>query len=189
MRAEPWHILKGDEAQELPTTLPQWDYNTNLVVRRNILVDVIGLKEDAKLQNGHDLALGAVWSSSGTNLRECLAQVDLDANADVQTLALFGEIPGKELAGDVRIATILIVRATPAKPIALTPSIPGSVLWGDALSVALEGNASRFPVEVVDFSAASWTPNPEAGWFVSWNRHDLHQPMMGSVRLFLNSRR
>jgi hypothetical protein len=69
----------------------------------------------------------------------------------------------------------------------LAARYPGSILWEDRVRVALEGTSSRFPTEVVNFNTASWAPYGGAGWFLSWNRDELREPLLRNVRLFVNS--
>jgi len=65
----------------------------------------------------------------------------------------------------------------------------GSRLGTDFKTISLEGNASRFPIEAVDFADA--LPHlgiPKALWHLSWDRSDLSLPSMQALRLLLNSR-
>jgi hypothetical protein len=41
-------------------------------------------------------------------------------------------------------------------------------------------------MEVVDFSSAYWAPY-RAGWYLTWNKDELHIPFLRNVRLYLNS--
>jgi hypothetical protein len=59
------------------------------------------------------------------------------------------------------------------------------VLWRDSKTVRLHGDASQFPLEVVDFSAHGI--NPSAPWFLQVNS-DLDMPVMGAVQLLVNAR-
>jgi hypothetical protein len=68
----------------------------------------------------------------------------------------------------------------------LSPHRPGSILWSDGTSVALEGQSARFPVQVVDFERAGIVGGSRAAWFLQWRPTDLEAPTLGSVRLMLN---
>ena len=54
----------------------------------------------------------------------------------------------------------------------LGASIPGSILWEDALEVDIEGEGTRFPVEVTDFEEQDWLPS-SAAWYLDIPRGDL----------------
>ncbi len=185
---EPWVLTHGGSSEALPVVLPHWDYNFDLVVGRNIVVDVGGVRLDCFLNDGDPVRVAAVWRSTGTALRGCLFQSDLPSGGGLHSVSMFGQVSGKDLAGDLRLETHVLVPTARAGVELLSPHYAGSVLWIDTLTVALEGNAPRFPVELVDFDTVLWTPHPDASWYVSWNRYDLHQPMLGSVRLFVNAR-
>jgi hypothetical protein len=53
--------------------------------------------------------------------------------------------------------------------------------------VVLEGEAARFPVTVVDFGKLTGIAT-EAPWCLEWYPHDLDQPVLGAMRLFVNER-
>ncbi len=185
---EPWVLTHGGSSEALPPVLPHWDYNTDLVVARNVVVDAGGVRHDSVLTDADPVRVAAVWHSTGTALRGCLFQSDLPSGGGLHCVSMFGRIPGRELAGEVRLETHLLVPTGRAGAEPLSPLYAGSVLWSDTLTVELEGNAPRFPVELIDFETVLWAPHPDASWYVSWNRYDLHQPMLGSVRLFVNAR-
>jgi hypothetical protein len=61
----------------------------------------------------------------------------------------------------------------------------GSILWRDSKKVRLHGDATQFPMEVVDFEAHGI--DPAAPWFVQMHS-DLTMPVLGSVQLLINRR-
>jgi hypothetical protein len=185
---EPWVLAHGGSSEALPAFLPHWDYNSDLVLVRTVVVDVGGVRHDCSLNDGDPLRIAAVWRSTGTALRGCLFRSDLPLGGGLHSVSLFGEVPAKDLAGEVEVETHVLVPTARATAEPLSPHYAGSVLWTDAVTVVLEGNAPRFPVELVDFQTVLWAPHPDASWYVSWNRYDLDQPMLGSVRLFVNAR-
>jgi hypothetical protein len=60
------------------------------------------------------------------------------------------------------------------------------VLWTETQRVALEGNAARFPMAAVDFTTLARVPDG-AAWYVDWDHEDLDSPVLGGLRLLLNS--
>jgi hypothetical protein len=96
------------------------------------------------------------------------------------------DIPGTLVAGDVHVSTQIVLAHSGERSNVVTAHYPGSVLWEDRVQVSLEGTASRFPMEVVDFRTAHWAPYGAAGWYLSWNSDELHDPLLRNVRLFIN---
>jgi len=82
-----------------------------------------------------------------------------------------------------------VVLGAGTTPRPLTARLPGTVLWQDTAAIALEGSAARFPMEVLDFHAAR-LPAADAPWYLDWPRDGerFEEPMLGALRLFLNSR-
>jgi hypothetical protein len=62
----------------------------------------------------------------------------------------------------------------------------GAVLWTHTQRVALEGSAARFPMTAVDFGTIARVPDG-AAWYVDWDHEDLNAPVLGGIRLLLNS--
>jgi hypothetical protein len=54
------------------------------------------------------------------------------------------------------------------------------------MSVALEGGSARFPVTAIDFSAFARFPQG-AAWALEWNPENLEGPLLGDLRLLVNS--
>lgn len=184
--ADPW-LLHGETAvEELPDSLPDWDYHTHLVLTRTVGVDSAAVRGHCGLHPGAPLRLAAFWEAQGTALRGTIDIVDVPDPGEVHVLELSGRLQGGTLCGSVNVETKLIV-AKNQDPSLLRPYRAGSVLWSDQASVRLEGVGSRFPVAIVDFSELLGHPD-EAGWLLSWNPLDLHQPFMGTVQLLLNKR-
>jgi hypothetical protein len=52
--------------------------------------------------------------------------------------------------------------------------------------VALEGGSSRFPVAAIDFSNSPRFPD-QASWALEWNSEQLDAPVLGDLRLVVNS--
>jgi hypothetical protein len=59
------------------------------------------------------------------------------------------------------------------------------VLWEDAVQVALEGNAARFPISAVDFTSLGWPR--DAAWQLVWHHRDLDVSPSVAFRLYVNT--
>jgi hypothetical protein len=100
-----------------------------------------------------------------------------------QEMSLVAE--GSKLAGEIRIETQLTLHSHgDGKHVSLAPRYVGSILWRDSSSTRLEGKATRFPVEMLDFTGQF--PH-RACWILDWNPDNLHASFLGSVRLLVNS--
>lgn len=186
VQVEPW-VHSGMEGPEpLDAQLPGWDYNTNLRVGRQVLIDSAGVRADCGLGPDDPIALVAVWRSTGTILRGLGAGQRVPDGAPAQ-VRLEARLPSTSMGGTLVLQTRLILAAQRPGAGSLEPWVAGSVLWQDEVAVALEGIGSRFPVEVVDFEASGWLP-PGAAWYLAWNSLELDEPFLGSVRLLVNAK-
>ena len=59
-------------------------------------------------------------------------------------------------------------------------------MWVQSTSVALEGGSARFPITALDFSASPRLPD-HAAWKLEWNAEALEDPVLGDLRLLVNS--
>jgi len=174
-----------DEHGRELATLEEWDYTTPVRLRREVEVDVAGVRGDCGLEE-EPLACIVVWRASKTGLRGAGAGAEL-SGPRVREVMEVG-LEGPELGGVLHLTTRVVLGAgTTPRP--LTARLPGTVLWQDTAAIALEGSAARFPMEVLDFHAAR-LPAADAPWYLDWPRDGerFEEPMLGALRLFLNSR-
>jgi hypothetical protein len=184
--AEPWQTVADGAPDVLPAVLPHWDSNSKLSLLRRMSVDMDSLARHCGLDGSDKVRACVVWRSTGTGLRGHGTFVELALNRQRQDAVLQADIPGQLLAGDLHVQALIVLSETRAGGRPLTARLAGSVLWDDRFVVALEGSASRFPMEMLDFNGAYWAPY-KAGWYLSWNKGDLQLPFLRNVRLYLNS--
>lgn len=181
-----WEILEGDEVMPLPEELPDWDPMTTVHLRRRVTVDLEGVRADCGLDAGDRVRVVGSWRSTGSTLRGLGTVHDHALSEGRLEIVLEMKIPGTEVARDVTVrATLLLLEASAAGS-AVSPHRPGSLLWSDERTVLLEGIASRFPLELVDFASTTWLP-AGAAWFLEWDPDELDLPLLGSVRLYVNT--
>jgi hypothetical protein len=184
--ADDWQITGGSD---IPEFLPHWEPASSISVHRSLKIKPAGIKTDCLLDRTAVIRVAAVWHSPGTSLRGAGDRVDLavsDPTAEI-TLKLNMKMDGVLLAGQVKLETHIILLDPGKEQLILSPSRPGSLLWHDEDVIILEGNAARFPVELVDFKELGWLPE-KAAWYLDWNSEDLHQMALGGLRLFVNTR-
>lgn len=180
--AAPWLLADGEP---LPERLANWDPATDLEVVREVTLNrdrliAAGLGEDTRVR------LVATARSDLTRLRIVGAFTDVD-------LAAFEEGPrsvslrakGETLGGTVTLSTRLVWMSG-FNPTPLGPVRPGSELWGDEMRSILEGQAARFPVSAVSFSSLT-SLDPAASWTLDWEPSRFEEPVMGAVRLLVNT--
>lgn len=181
-----WEIIEGVEVMPLPEELPDWDPMTTIHLRRRVTVDLAGVQADCGLGPTDRVRLVASWRSAGSTLRG-LGHVHDHALADGRAeVVLEVRIPGTDVARDVSVRSTLLLLESHTPGSLVTPRVPGSLLWSDERTVLLEGIASRFPLELVDFGSTTWLP-AGAAWFLEWDPEELDLPLLGSVRLYVNS--
>ncbi|GEM_PF-718770 len=186
MTAGQWDILSTEHARPLPPVLSELDYGAVLRLRREVVIDVEGLRGDCGLPSDAPLLAAASWSSTGTMLRRALASAVISDDDDVCLIELSGEIAGGDIADTLHIDTTVLLARCQGEGSPLAPRHAGAILLQERQTIRLDSSQSFFPVEVVDFSKGYWA-NPDAGWHLSWNVFFLDQPFLGSVRLLVNA--
>lgn len=186
LTAGQWEVLSSESPSPLPLVLSGFDYGSILRLRREVIIDAAGLRDDCGLAENVPLLAAASWSSPGTVLRRGLARVPICDGDDICLVELFGDVAGSDIAGALHIDTTILVAVRQDSGTPLSARHAGAVLLQERQTIQLDSSHSFFPVEVVDFSKGHWA-NPEAGWRLSWNVFALEQPFLGSVRLLINA--
>ena len=181
--AGPWTDMASGAV--LPSHgLDGWDPTTDLRFERDLTIDIDGARADAGLTDGEALACAVTWYCPTTTVRGAGTRVQLRDGSTNIRLAV--EPSGRELAGRVEVRTLVVLAERGLGRAPLAARIPGSVLWDDSTTVALEGAGSRFPMEWLDFGSTAWLPSG-AGWYLDWSPDAPEAPALGAVRLYLNS--
>lgn len=186
MTAGQWDILSAEHPLPLPPVLSELDYGSVLSLRREVVIDVEGLRADCGLPSDAPLLAAASWSSTGTMLRRGLARAVVPDDDDVCLVELSGEIAGGDIADMLHIDTTVLLARGQGEGSPLAPRHAGAILLQERQTIRLDSSQSFFPVEVVDFGKGCWA-NADAGWHLSWNVFFLDQPFLGSVRLLVNA--
>lgn len=171
----------GDEFRPLPSVADGWDFFTDLTVSARLTTDLRGALADCGLPPHAPLVGLISWKSSRTGLRGC-SQPTLLSQGETRLTA---QLPGRDLGGHLdvtlRVALGVSIEADP-----LSPRRAGSTLWSEGRSIALEGVADRFPVEVRNFQKAGLF-GPQAAWVLHWDSEDPEIAASAALRLWLNS--
>ncbi|MFI9836318.1 hypothetical protein ACIHFD_04755 [Nonomuraea sp. NPDC051941] len=181
VNARPWQLHQDTGNIPLPTFLPDWDYNTDLHLTREIQVDTIRALQEATLPGTTPLLLVVEWTAAAAQISDRACRIPVP---DSTKVAVTADIPGALLGGALILTTRLVLgEDTPAAEPFLAQHA-GDVLYEDIVHVELQGTAGRLPTYVVDFAEAGF--HPDARWHVELPTN-LSEPAMAAVQLYLNS--
>lgn len=182
VRAEPWLVTpQGRMTLSSPDRVDHWDYSTDLVIERQISVDASKIKETCGLDPTAAVRGLISWRSTKTLLQGASDTIDLVDGPNQLTLALPGALAG----GTLRVRTIIACGShLSAHPLA--PKRVGSVLWSDDFGVQLEGDQSRLPTEIISFAHLG-SAHADSAWYLDLDMSDLNAPVLGRLKLYINS--
>ncbi len=178
----PWLLEMDGGELELPESLPDWDYDTDLHLTRDVTVDVPRVLRGAGLPDDARLSLAVVWESSGSRQRVQCFQTTIRETASVTASC---HLVGADLGGTVSLTTLVVLAGDIAEPTPFAARLAGSILWSEVRSVRLSDDAPQFPIAVVDFEHGTNIP-AGAAWYVQIGSN-LHAAAMGSLLLYVNS--
>jgi hypothetical protein len=182
VHATPWTWRRDGHEIVVDDFVDGWDSNTDLVVVRDLAIDLDAAQGTLGSASDIDLRVVGSWRStrlpvSGT----ASAQVNSDGRATLRI-----EIPRGECGGSIRLQTRIFalgVSADPDDPFA--PVSPGAELWcDDVVTIRLEGDEGRVPMDVVSFAARfpAWRNAP---WHIEIGSID--DDVRASLRVYLNA--
>lgn len=184
VQAGEWLLTVGDDQIALPDHLPHWDYQTDLPLRRVVRVDLERALAESTLAPGTELALAAVWTSTGSRLRGTVSRVIVPASGEIELQA---DLAGADLGGVLTLDTSLVLaRRRYGKDRPVAPRRGGSVLWCDRHQIRLQGDAPQFPLAIVDFDLTNYPG--DAAWHLEIGT-DLDVATMGSLLLLVNEKK
>ena len=184
--ATPWTVRMDGREVSLEDGIRDWDPSVNLHFSRSISVDVTTVRKASGLGPGSLVRLLAGWHCDATRTREFTSELDLELgeeeDADVQVSC---SAAGRDVAISLSLEChlILLRRSPDSAPTAAQDL--GASLWVDVQAVNLEGAASRFPMEWIDFRGAAYPS--QAAWCLDWDPDRPEHSVLGGMRLYLNS--
>jgi hypothetical protein len=181
VRAGAWTADLGGGQGGLPEWIADWELSRRLDVRRRIEVDPEVLRRDTGLDEKARFNFAVTFESA---FDDAAVVVPFGAAGETASVEVAAQLDGSLLAGSVALTTTLVLaergRVNGDPPIAHRRA---SVLWRDTAKIRLHGDASQFPLTVVDFAALGLPPG--APWFVEF-AGELESPAMGAIRLMVN---
>jgi len=188
VEAGAWHhldlngdpVLTGDH-------VPGWDYQLDVEFLRQISVVTESFKGGCRLPSDAVLECCVIARSQPGRFQERVWQKRIPADGLHETIKFTSR--GTELAGELTLLTQVVLAEDLSDSRPLVAHLAGSRLWEDSFVFRLEGSASRFPVEVVDFNQRlPRAASPDALWYFDFSLNDLEAPAAGELRIYLNSR-
>lgn len=181
---QPWADADG---MPLGDRLEHWDPFTDSEFFRSIDIDLDRVRAGCRLNVDATFAVAATWHSNRTRLSGAGQAVELGALRGAVRAPLSLLVPGAAAGERLELRTLLVLRHPGSNETAISPRREGAVLWRHSKSIALEGGSARFPVTALDFEASGRLP-ADAGWALEWNPEQLDGPVLGDLRLLVNSR-
>jgi hypothetical protein len=183
-----WRRLDGGADTELPARIEDWDYSIPLALACEVVVDVSRLRDELGLPATEALTLVALWEATSTRIREVGSRQPL-ADAGEQSAELFLQLDGSRIGGQLILERQVVLTSNRTSDDPLAARAIGSVLLAepraDRSTVLLEGEAARFPTEVLDFGELP-IAEPGALWFLDLDLADLEQSPLSAIRLYVN---
>lgn len=184
--------LESDETYSpLLGDIPDWDYQNDLLVHREIEIEADAIFSQIGLAGpASEIALCTTLVAGSTKKVSRVLGIERVPVNGAAKLKLNYRIGSADLSGQFNLETELVLIHAGNGAGGLSPSIPGSRLWADRVSVDLEGTLSRFPMEVCDFTDIFSDKSLEdAAWYLSWTPEDPDASFLGAVRVLVNSKR
>ncbi len=184
VQASPWTDAEGVPVGE---SVDHWDPVTELHFTRAVTVDADAIREHCRLGPDSSFTLIASWRApTRTRLGEAGEPVELATLDGLLQTPVAVSVPGQQAGGRLDLTTRVVLRSAGTDITPISPRRPGTILWTETQRIALEGGAARFPTTAADFTALARVPDG-AAWFIDWDPQDLEAPVLGGLRLLLNS--
>jgi hypothetical protein len=189
--AETWMVKVGVGALvPLQDVTPDWDYLTPVTLERVITIDHAHAAAELGYALTEVLRLDVLVEAGvgpGDLPREIISRSRLpleDGRQCAITLHLDPARMSTQLT--LRTSIVLAAESQPAEPLA--PREPGARLWDDRCFSRIEGNDTRFPMEVVSFSRTfAGRPHEAAPWLLAWSPASPNRDFHGAARLYVNA--
>lgn len=182
-----WLVTIRERTMPVPDLLDGWDYSTPIRLECQLNVDLDGVRSECALEADTTIIATAIFWASSTNRRQVGAMRKVDRSGE---FAMEFEVDPTVVGGKLTLYRQLLLEQGGSSGGPFTATRPGSILWnedrGHRRTVLLEGDAARFPTEVLDFSAGP-VAEPSAPWWLDRDFSDMDASPLASIRLYVNS--
>lgn len=174
------------DGRPIPDRFEHWDPFTEVELFQSVDLDIGAVRDACQLGDDAAFAVVGAWYSHRTRLGEASRPVELGTVGGLIRAPLRLVIPGSQSGGRVDLRTRVVLRHPGSAPSRISPRRVGATLWSDEVTVAFEGSSSRFPVTPTDFTSMPRLPDG-GSWILEWDPEDLDGPVLGGLRLLVNS--
>jgi len=191
VKASEWRArLDGGDIFSVGEFIPDWDYASTLFLEREIVLDIESASRQLEIPVGElDVRLQLEIGSGPGRLPRLIHHSEEIAVPDgIASIPVRVQLDGRNLSAAIFLRTSLVLAIAPAEHGPLSPRLAGFLLWSDTHRTSIEGEESRFPIEVASFREMfGSSPETNSLWYLHWTPDEWHREFHGAVRLYLNS--
>ncbi len=181
-----WLVTIRGETIPVPDLLKGWDYATPFRLECRMSVDRPRALAECGLGEGSRIRAVATYWASSTNRRAVGATIEI---LDSSECAMSFEVDPALVGGRLTLQRQLVLEQGVNQTSEFAADRAGAVLWDEAratrTSMLLEGDAARFPTEVIDF-ASGRIAEPASAWWLELDFSELDASPLASMRLYIN---
>lgn len=173
-----WYSLASEDRHDLEDLVTGWDYATPLRFGTHFSINTAELMSSTGLDpSSIDVVVMADCSSVQQRF------VSRTAITNEREGVIF--LPPGAVAQEVKLSAHLVLGRAPLNPGPRVATEIGARLGSSpTVRAILEGDASRFPTEILRFSETNYGNSP---WTLTTYFDDLNDSFMGTIRLLVNS--
>ena len=174
-----WWLIRNGERIVLTRELKDWDYASTEVVGTSITINADGVV--GRGPNVPQDAVALIVADCPSAQARFVSRTALDHAKSGEPIPLELELPRGQLAKEV-VLRAYVVSGDSRDPSAPRPA--SRLAESKPHRVALEGDASRFPVEAFSFQD---NDGPDIPWRLSVSFDAPSDAFLGAIRLFVNT--
>ena len=181
---EDWHVRVG-QAPQMPVAqqLPNFDYSSEMQFGFRARLHLDQIRSSAGIDDQSTLAFYLLVDCESSNVRF----KEVVTVSEGEEFDCWLTVPPGQLAAKVRLERGLVLDELGSSDVWDSPKRRGALLFSDdPWFVQLEGDATRFPTQAIDFAAEGLPKN--AAWKLRISYDDPNQPFNSAVRLLINTR-
>ena len=191
VRATDWHAnLDGRTSFPVGEFIPDWDYASSLRLERDVALDLEAASKKLEIPIS-DLDLKVcleVGSGPGRLPRLVHLREEITIPDGVSSIPINLDLNSSELSSTIFLRTSLVLTSVPASHSPISPNKAGLQVWSDVHRARIEGEESRFPIEVASFREMfGSSPETNSLWHLHWTPGEWEREFHGAVRLYLNA--
>lgn len=184
IKFEGWHVRVG-QAPQMPVAryLENFDYSSEMQFGFRAKLSLDQIRSSVGIDDQSTLAFYLLVDCESSNVRF----KEVVTVSEGEEFDCWLTVPPGQLAAKVRLERGLVLDELGSSDVWDSPKRRGALLFSDdPWFVQLEGDATRFPTQAIDF-AADRLPE-KAAWKLQISYDDPNQPFNSAVRLLINTR-